>query len=180
MTETEMFELDDGLMSVKYQSEADDVFTAELVAINVKDSRHGVDDRLILNRMAPIKGELMNIVSGGTYLIDVDVDGPWSFKIDQPSASYDEVMELPFERSGHQPVYFGPINLPENALIHGKHSGEGGFTVDSITVDGHWDVPINDSSRKVDSTRPMRDDGIAWISVTGRGDWSINIYERES
>jgi hypothetical protein len=179
MAETEMFELNEGLMSIHYQSESDDIFTAHLVAIDVEETHNGVDDRLIVNRRAPIEGELMNVVSGGTYLIDVDVEGPWSFEIDQPSASYDDVMEVPFERSGDQPVYFGPIDLPEDALIHGEHSGDDGFNVHSITVDGRWHVPINDSG-EVDSTRPMRDEGLAWISVYGRDDWTIEIYKMEN
>jgi hypothetical protein len=178
MAETEMFELDEGLMSIGYQSESDDILTAELVAIDIEGSSRYVDDRLIINRRAPIEGELMNIVSGGTYLIDVDVDGPWEFEIEQPSASHDEVENLPIERSDDQPVYYGPVELPEDALIQGQHSGEGGFSVHTITVDGHWDVPINDSG-EVDSTRPLRDDGIAWISVYGRDDWSIEIYKQE-
>jgi len=178
MAETEMFELDEGLMSIGYQSESDDILTADLVAIDIDGNGRHIDDRLIINRRAPIEGELMNIVSGGTYLIDVDVDGPWEFEIEQPSASHDEVENPPFERSDDQPVYYGPVELPEGALIHGQHSGEGGFSVDTITVDGHWDGPINDSG-EVDSTRPLRDDGIAWISVYRRDNRSIEILEQE-
>lgn len=176
--ETEMFELDEGLMSIQFQSESDDILTAHLVAIDIEDNGRYVDDRLIINRGAPIEGELMNIVSGGTYLIDVEVEGPWEFEIEQPSVRHDDVENLPFERSDDRPEYYGPVELPEDALIHGEHSGEGGFAVDTITVDGHWDVPINDSG-EVDSTRSLRDDGIAWISVYGREEWSIEIYEQE-
>lgn len=178
MDETEMFELDQGFMAVEFQSDAEDILTAHLVNIEVETDGNLIDDRLLLNWPAPLEGSLANIVSGGTYLIDVDVDGPWSFDIEQPAIHEDDVDELPFERSGTEPKYFGPVELPETALIHAEHSGGGGFTIDTITTDGHWDVPINESG-EVDSTRSLRDEGIAWISVYGVDDWSFEVVPSE-
>lgn len=85
--------------------------------------------------------------------------------------------ELPIEKSGNGPGYFGPVDLPEDALIHATHP-EGGFTVESITVDGRWDGLINESG-VVDNTRPFRDEGIAWISVFATEEWSIEIFRSD-
>lgn len=174
MDETEMFELDEGFMTLEYQSDAEDILTAELVNIDLDGNGRLIDDRSLVNWPAPVEGSLANLVSGGTYLIDVDVDGPWSFDIDQPQVDTGDIGDLPFKRSDDEPVYYGPVELPDDALINAEHTGDGGFTVHTITTEGHWYVAINDSG-EVDSTRSLRDDGTVWISVYGVDDWFIEI-----
>lgn len=173
--ETERFELNRGLMRYRYESDVEEgIFTSSLVDLERSDSGEFLDDRSLTNYSTPISGEQMNIVSGGEYLIDVEVEGEWSLEIDQPVMEESEVEELPFEATGDSPQYLGPVELHEDAEVNASHEGEGVFQVDSITTDGHWDVPVNESGA-VDATRSFRDEGTAWINVVGDGDWSVEI-----
>lgn len=174
-TETDRFALDRGLMRYRYESDANqETFTSQLVDMERDGSSEYLDDRSLTNYMAPIQGELMNIVSGGEYLIDVDVEGPWSIEIDQPALTQDETKTLPVDVSGSAPSYVGPVELHSDAEVHATHRGDSVFSVHSITLDGHWDVPVNDSG-ELETTRVFRDEGVAWISIVGDGDWSITI-----
>lgn len=172
--ETERFDLDEGLMRISYESSSEDVFTTGLVDMDGDTSGPYIDERNLTNNTTKA-GELMNIVNGGSYLIDVDVEGEWSLEISQPGARRDEVAELPFEESGEMPASYGPIKLDEDAQIRASHEGDGVFSVGSMTVDGRWDVPINDGGQIESTTRPFRDSGIAWINVVGTNNWSIRI-----
>lgn len=172
--ETERFDLDEGLMRFSYESSSDDVFTTELVDMDGDTSGKYIDERNLTNNITN-EGELINIVNGGSYLIDVDVEGEWSLEISQPRAHRDDIAELPFEVTGEKPASHGPIKLAEDAQIQASHDGSGYFSVRSLTLDGRWDVPINDSGQIESTTRPFRDSGVAWINVVGTKHWSIRI-----
>ncbi|MDL0135457.1 hypothetical protein PNP85_14280 [Halobacterium salinarum] len=172
--ETTTFELSRGTMRYEYHVPASQgTFTSELVYMS--DERGDlIDDQNLTNLGTPIQGEFVTVVSGGEYKLGIDTPGDWSVTIDQPSVAENDSADIPVTEDGDQPTYIGLINLPSDAEVTATKSSGDIFQFHTITPDGGWNLPINDSSQP-EVTRTIRHEGLAFVNVVGTGEWSVTI-----
>lgn len=172
--ETPTFELSRGAMRYEYDVPASQgTFHSELIYMS--DERGDLlDDQNLTNLGTPIQGEFVTVVSGGEYRIGIDTSGDWSVTLDQPSIAKDNASDVPVTEDDDQPTHIGLIDLPSDAEVTAMKSSGDIFQFHTITPDGRWNLPINDSSQP-EVTRTIQHEGLAFVNVVGTGEWSVTI-----
>lgn len=148
-------------------------FHSELIYMS--DERGDLlDNQNLTNLGTPIHGEFVTVVSGGEYRIGIDTPSDWSVTIDQPSVAESDSSNAPVTEDGDQPTYIGLIDIPSDAEVTATKSSGDIFQLHTITPNGGWNLPINNSNQP-EVTRTIRHEGLAFVNAVCTGEWSVTI-----
>lgn len=165
-------EIEDGLTVVQatYDHSGISNFIVELVP------EEGNFDQLFQNELEPYEGARAAVLDGGTYLLDVTADGPWTVDIYQPRAEEGEF--LPREFEGESDRVYGPFAFEESHVATGSHAGERNYIVEVLPMKldafgGVTELVFNEIGTVETAETAFRFDGIGWIGVQADGEWEL-------
>jgi hypothetical protein len=166
---TEAFELEAGLVIATLSHQGQGHFGVTLL-----DETGQMAD-LFANAIGPFDGSTAYGAAGGTYLLDVQADGPWTVTIEQPRPA-----DAPETRSfqGQGPTASEPFSLPRGlARFQLSHTGQHHFGVTLLDSDGNMvDLLANDiGSFEGSKAVGVPQDGAYVLDVQADGPWSIEV-----
>lgn len=168
-TVTDEFALEAGVTIAEAVHEGESNFIVELIP---------VDDgqpRLLVNVIGDFDGASGTIVEDGTYLLDVDADGPWELAVLQPEAAEDEAAPLPVEIDGDGPSWDGPYLFDGLATATGSHEGQGNFIVEVLPQDGTFSELVFNEIGPFEGETTLDVDGVGYVASTADGPWTLTI-----
>ncbi len=168
-TETDEFDLSEGILTGQFTHDGDSEFVVELTAV---DGDLGND--LLTTTGGATTGESIVTIGDGTYRAIVDADGPWSLTLDQPEVHSDDLTDVPVETSGTGSAVVGPLWTDSPLRLSVTHDGTGKFVVDGYGADGSWEQLVNKTGT-FDNSRSYAASGVVWINVEADGDWTLEV-----
>ncbi|ELY57579.1 polysaccharide deacetylase family protein [Natronolimnohabitans innermongolicus] len=168
-TETDTFELSEGLVTGEFTHDGDGSFEASVVPAD------GAGGERLVTR-ADGDGESLAVVDGGSYRLEVDADGDWSIDLEQPEVHADDLESPPLEVTGTGSGTAGPLWAADDLSLGVTHDGDGAFVVDGVDADGGWERLV-DQDGPFNAMRSYAAGGVCWIDVEADGDWSIEVTD---
>ncbi len=164
---TEAFELKPGLVVAALGHQGQGYFSVTLLDGN------GQMADLFGNGVGPFDGSAAYGAVGGTYLLDVQADGPWTVTIRQPRPA-----DAPETRAfqGQSAAASDPFSLPQGlSRFDMLHQGQGYFSATLLDSDGNMvDLLGNGTGNFQGSTAvSVPQDGIYVLDVQADGPWTI-------
>lgn len=138
----------------------------------------GNNVELIANEIGVYSGTRGFGVSQGQYLLDIDADGSWQIKIQQPRPT--SGASPPQTETGAGDNVIGPLQLSSGlARFDSQHAGESNFIVWLFRADGERVAllvnEIGDASETTAENIPTS--GIYFLDVQADGEWQIAIEQ---
>ncbi len=168
-TVSDEFELDDGVTIAEAVHEGDSNFIVELVPTD------GERTALLVNVIGEFDGAAGVLAEPGTYLLDVDADGPWEIDILQPEPEAAEAESLPVELEGEGPTWEGPFIFEGLGQATGTHEGDGNFIVEILTQDAMVPELVFNELDQFDGETTFDVFGIGFITVDAAGPWTLTV-----
>ncbi len=168
-TATEAFELETGLTVVKLTHQGQENF-----AVTLLDENGEMVD-LLANEIGSFEGATALGVTEGSYLLDVDAQGPWTATIRQPRPT-DPPKTQSFQGEGARAPR--PFSLPQGlARFELSHQGQENFAVTLLDGDGNMvDLLANEIGNFQGSTAvSIPQDGAYALDVDADGPWTIEV-----
>lgn len=165
---TDSFELETGLVVLSAVHQAEGAFSVTLL----DETGEMVD--LPASAIGSFEGSSAVGVGSGTYLLDVDADGPWTVTVEQPRPA--KALEIrSFE--GEAPTATAPFSLPGGLVrFEMSHSGEGAFSVMLLDAEGNMlALPGSGVGRFDGSAAESVPGGIYVLEVDADGPWTVDI-----
>jgi hypothetical protein len=168
-TATKAFRVEDGMAVFRFQHRGQSNFIVGLLT-----SRGEEIDGLV-NEIGTITGSTARAIEAGRYLFNVEADGPWSIRIEQPRPGSGR--ELPTTAKGRGHTVAGPFQATGGGVrFELRHRGESNFIVDVLDVDGQ---PIGNLSNEIGrfsgSTVGEVPGGVYWLNVQADGSWTVTM-----
>jgi hypothetical protein len=89
----------------------------------------------LVNEIGTTNGSTARGLEAGRYLFNVEADGPWSIRIEQPRPAFGQGLPTTGKGRGHSVA--GPFQAPGAGVRFAlRHRGEANFIVDVLDVDG--------------------------------------------
>lgn len=168
---TEKFELQAGLAIVQVQNDGKSNFVVELM------DGQGEEITNLFNEIDKFQGrQAFYIGKAGTYLLDVEGTGPWSFTIEQPRPTTAEPAPQTFKGQGTDVTPF--ITLPAGLTVFEfERSGEGRGVFTLLDQDGRAIEQIANQLDAFQGSKPLKiqEKGVYLFNVYGEGDWTLKI-----
>jgi hypothetical protein len=168
-TATKAFRVDDGMAVFRFQHRGQSNFIVGLLT-----SRGEEIDNLV-NEIGTINGSTARAVEAGRYLFNVEADGPWSIRIEQPRPGSGRGLPTTARGKGH--TVAGPFQATGGGVrFELRHRGESNFIVDVLDVDGQ-DIGnlSNEIGTFAGSTVGEVPEGVFWLNVQADGSWTITM-----
>jgi hypothetical protein len=170
---TDIFELESGLVTFKMTHNGSSNFSITLM----NDAGEYVD--LLVNVIGSHDGtKALGIESSGKYICDIEADGNWTLKIEQPRPSTGD--KLPLELSGKGQSISQFLELSSGLMkVEMKHKGESNFSVLLLDSNGNYiDLLANEIGNfEGDKALGIDSPGIYIMSIEADGQWNIKIEQ---
>jgi hypothetical protein len=170
---TDIFELESGLVTFKITHKGSSNFSITLM----DDAGEYVD--LLVNVIGSHEGaKALGIKSSGKYICDIQADGNWTLKIEQPRPSTGD--KPPLELSGKGQSISQFLELSSGLMkIEMKHKGESNFSVLLLDGNGDYIDLLANEIGNFEGTKAIGIDssGIYIMSIEADGEWAINIEQ---
>jgi hypothetical protein len=168
-TATKAFRVDGGMTVFRFQHQGQSNFIIGLLT-----SRGEAIDGLV-NEIGTISGSTARGLEAGRYLFNVEADGPWSIRIEQPRPGSGR--DLPTTAKGQGHSVAGPFQATGAGVrFELRHRGESNFIVDVLDVDGQV---IGNLSNEIGmfegSTVGEVPEGVFWLNVQADGSWTVTM-----
>jgi len=186
-TSTETFTLEEGIAIFYFTHNGDSNFIVELLNAETGETVLGDFPNVIGSfegsTALGVTGETM-YASPGEHLLNIDADGDWEVRIEQPRPSDAPTPPQTFSEEGWKVTE--PFKLEEGtATFEFTHDGSSNFIVQLYDEEGNRiDTLVNEigeyeGSTTVGVTGDMLDasPGIHYLSVDADGNWEININQ---
>jgi hypothetical protein len=170
-TATKTFRVSDGMAIFRFQHQGSSNFIVGLLT-----SRGEEIDGLV-NEIGTINGSTARGIEAGRYLFNVEADGPWSIRIEQPRPGSGRGLPATARGRGHSVA--GPFQATGAGVrFELRHRGESNFIVDVLDVDGQ-DIGnlTNEIGSFEGSTVGEVPEGVFWLNVQADGSWTITMRE---
>ncbi len=168
---TEKFELQAGLAIVQVQNDGKSNFVVELI------DNQGEEIANLFNEIDKFQGrQAFYIGKAGTYLLDVEGTGPWSFTIEQPRPTTAEPTPQTFEGQGTDVTPF--VNLSAGLTVFEfERAGEGRGVFTLLDQAGRAVEQIANQLDVFEGSKPVKveEAGIYLFNVSGEGNWTLKI-----
>lgn len=106
---------------------------AENFIVQLRDSGGEEVGASLFNEIGNFDGSTAVGLPAGTYIVEVDADGAWTFTVEQPRVTAAPRLPQNFEGRGMQVV--GPFQGPDGAVrFTFRHSGAENFIVQPMTI----------------------------------------------
>jgi hypothetical protein len=170
-TATKPFRVADGMTVFRFQHRGQSNFIVGLLT-----SRGEEIDNLV-NEIGTINGSTARAIEAGRYLFNIEADGPWSIRIEQPRLGSGRGLPTTARGRGH--TVAGPFQAAGAGVRFGlRHRGESNFIVDVLDGDGQ---DIGNLSNEIGtfegSTVGEVPEGVFWLNVQADGSWTITMRE---
>lgn len=143
-------------------------------SVSLLDGGSGDMTDLLANVIGNYKGSRVVGPSAGEYAFDIEADGSWTIKIEQPRATEGTVRS---PATGSGPTAVGPVSL-EGGLttLSLNHAGSSNFAVWLINNDGEQvDLLANEIGSFEGSKNVGVSAGVYWLDVEADGSWNISF-----
>jgi hypothetical protein len=166
-TATKTFRVTDGMAIFRFQHQGNSNFIVGLLT-----SRGEEIDNLV-NEIGTTNGATARPLEAGRYLFNVEADGPWSIRIEQPRPGSGRSLPTTAKGRGHSVA--GPFQATGVGVrFELRHRGESNFIVDVLDVDGQT---IGNLSNEIGSFEGSMvgevPEGVFWLNVQADGSWSV-------
>lgn len=170
---TDPFQLEEGLVVAYMTHQGNGNFIVDLL----DESGQSVAPMGLANEIGPFEGSIAVQSLGGQHILNVEANGPWTIRIEQPRPT-----DAPDTRkfSGNSKTATDFFHLP--AGLHRftmRHQGDGNFIVDLLNEHGASVSPMGlvneigpfEGSQAI----PVPEDGIYLLQVEANGPWTIQV-----
>jgi hypothetical protein len=170
-TATKAFTVDGGVTVMRFQHRGQSNFIVDLL------TSRGEEVGNLVNEIGTINGSTGQALDSGRYLFNVEADGPWSIRIEQPRPASGR--GLPTTASGRGHSIAGPYQgTGAGVRFELRHRGQANFIVDVLDVDGQ---ELGNLSNEIGSFQGSQvgevPEGVFWLRVQADGNWSVQMRE---
>jgi hypothetical protein len=167
---SQRFNLDQGLSIFTMQNTGQSNFIVHLL-----DSNGNTVDGLA-NEIGNFSGsKAEHISNAGSYLFDVDSDGPWTITITQPRPTS---AQSPSSLNGRGPQATSFFSLPQGLHTFAfTHDGSSNFIVHLLDVNGNTVEGLVNVIGSYNGSKAVRidDSGIYLLNIDADGNWTASI-----
>lgn len=168
---TEKFELESGLAIVQVQNDGASNFIVELL------DKNGDQAQNLFNEIDKFQGRrAFHVEKPGTYLLDVQATGPWTFTIQQPRVEGAEDAPQTFKGEGMDVTPF--VTLPKGLTVFEfDREGEGRGIFTLLDSEGRAIGQLANQLDAFQGSKPVKieEQGIYLLNVYGEGKWTVKI-----
>jgi hypothetical protein len=126
-----------------------------------------------VNVIGDFDGAQAELVEEGTYILEINADGPWEVTLRQPRATSGE--SLPVSSSGSNPDVVGPVEFSGTGVATGSHDGDSNFQVQILPAEGQFGENVFNEIGEFDGETAYNFDGIGWVDINANGNWSLEL-----
>lgn len=175
-TITDEFELETGPTLVEGSHGGESTFDVRIVP------DESDEDYALITRVGEFEGSTGTFIEDGTYLLEVDADGPWELVVRQPRAAETEAADPPVSFEGTGTDWIGPILFDDETRVAGACEDGSVFRVelvpqnadDSEFVWGGSEL-IFDAIGRFLGVTDVHTDGIGYVTIDASGDWILEV-----
>lgn len=166
-TATKPFRVTDGMAIFRFQHRGSSNFIVGLL------TNRGEEIDNLVNEIGTTNGATARPLEAARYLFNVEADGPWSIRIEQPRPGSGRGLPTTAKGRGHSVA--GPFQATGAGVrFELRHRGESNFIVDVLDVDGQ---SIGNLSNEIGSFEGSMvgdvPEGVFWLNVQADGSWSV-------
>jgi hypothetical protein len=170
-TATKAFTADGGMTVMRFQHRGQSNFIVDLL------TSRGEEVGNLVNEIGTTNGSTGQALDSGRYLFNIEADGPWSIRIEQPRPASGR--GLPATASGRGHSIAGPYQGTGTGVrFELRHRGQANFIVDVLDVDGQ---ELGNLSNEIGSFQGSQigevPEGVFWLRVQADGNWSVRMRE---
>jgi hypothetical protein len=168
-TATKTFRVAGGMTVFRFQHRGQSNFIVGLLTSSGKE----IDG--LVNEIGTIEGATARGLEEGRYLFNVEADGPWSIRIEQPRPASGQGLPATAKGRGHSVA--GPFQTAVAGVRFGlRHRGESNFIVDVLDADGQVLGNLsNEIGSFQGSTVGEAPEGPFWLNIQADGSWTITM-----
>lgn len=168
---TDFFNLERGLVKITMKHDGDSNFIVWLL-----DSDGDRVD-LLANEIGSFSGShYLGIKSAGKYLLNIDADGKWTIKIEQPR--YASASSVPMTLTGKGDKASDPVYL-DKGLVRFKmtHDGDSNFIIWLFDSKGNSEDLLVNEIGEFDGSQALRipSSGVYVLDITADGNWKVEM-----
>jgi hypothetical protein len=170
-TATKAFTVDGGMTVMRFQHRGQSNFIVDLL------TSRGEQVGNLVNEIGTTNGSTGQALDSGRYLFNIEADGPWSIRIEQPRPASGR--GLPTTASGRGHSIAGPYQgTGAGVRFELRHRGQSNFIVDVLDVDGQeLGNLVNEIGSFQGSQIGEVPEGVFWLRVQADGPWTVTMRE---
>ena len=156
-----------------YEHNGESNFIAELI-----NDETGDGEGILVNKIGSVSGTTGTGLQDGSYYIDIDADGDWSFEIGEPAAPDGEWGVPPASIQGQGSEVYGEVDIDGRVTVRGSHDGESNFIVEAweeANTSGYADALIFNEIGSHEGETTVQLSGVYYIAVQADGNYQIEI-----
>jgi hypothetical protein len=170
-TATKAFTVDGGMTAMRFQHRGQSNFIVDLL------TSRGEEVGNLVNEIGTINGSTGQYLDTGRYLFNIEADGPWSIRIEQPRPASGRGLATTASGRGHSIA--GPYQgTGAGVRFELRHRGQANFIVDVLDVDGQ---ELSNLSNEIGSFQGSQigevPEGVFWLRVQADGSWTVTMRE---
>jgi len=134
----------------------------------------GEFDTVAVNAIGSYDGATAQLVSAGSYQLDVDAESDWEVSIRQPRPNSGE--SLPVSLDGDGPGVYGPFEFPDGPYTAaGSHDGQSNYIVEVVPLEGIAPTVVFNEIGSFEGETTFRPPALGYVSVAADGSWTMEV-----
>ncbi|QLH78760.1 hypothetical protein HZS55_16315 [Halosimplex rubrum] len=134
----------------------------------------GEFDTIAVNSIGSYDGATAQLVSAGSYQLDVDAESDWDVSIRQPRPNSGE--SVPVSLDGDGPGVYGPFEFPDGPYTAaGSHDGQSNYIVEVVPLEGIAPTVVFNEIGRFEGETTFRPPALGYVSVTADGSWTLEM-----
>lgn len=143
--------------------------------VELIDAATGDTAAFLANEIGVWEAYYPTYVDPGEYVLDVNADGDWIIRIEQPRPPESAASPPTGSANGEYPNYVGPIQFDGLTRFTGRYQGDSNFAVWVLNQHGQEVDLLFNEIGSFEGETTFSGNGVGYVRVEATGPWEIEM-----